>query len=296
MKNFIIFLIFILSFQVYALGGATSGGGAFKGIDASKVMDKVFDSIETIGLNLYSSAQLEKLKKIRSELPKIIMTDSKLPTTVNGQVQNGDAYSTRTGSVSIVNIYGPTWATNDSIIEHEELLHHELMVLAGIEKTADYTYTKKFTKLRENFWKIKEPKKVFCSINVYEKGNYYGNPIPGKQLGSGSSVMPDIGAKGDWGILADISETQALIWRGVIDSIGYFRMEIAKAKQYKRTSNFLGEDCEKNLPKEFRIDFGSIEVLEPMKVYFDPYQLEKPVANTMTFGEHFVIVVNCNSF
>lgn len=282
----IILTIFFLSISTSfakSLGGATSGGGDLIGIEATKILSQVFDSIVKVDDKLYSINELDVIEKIKNQV-NLIMVDSELSTNTKNAVQNGAAFSIREGDKATIFIKRSIWNNIPTLLEREVLIHHEIMILAGIEETGDYSYSLKYEKLRENFWKIAEYKNIFCTINLFKKTKLYGMTIPGDLIGSSSSLMPFSGAKGDWGILKSDSK-KALIWRGVIDSSGLFKMEIGEVDFYPGKSQ---------LPKSFSVNFGTFKSVEEMHTYVDPYQMINPVQNPLVFTDKHTIVVNCN--
>ena len=282
----IILTIFLLSISTSfakTLGGATSGGGDLLGIETTKILSQVFESIIKIDDKLYSVNEIEIIKKIRDEV-NVIMVDKDLPTNTKNAIQNGAAYSIREKNKSTIFIQRAIWNNVSTLLEREVLIHHEIMILSGLEETGEYTYSLKYEKLRENFWKIAEDKNIFCTINIFKKTKLYGMTIPGDLIGSSSSLMPFTGAKGDWGILKSDSK-KALIWRGMIDSSGLFKMEIGEVDFYRGKSH---------LSKDFSIDFGTLKIVEEMRTYVDPYQMVNPVPNPLVFTDKHTIVVNCN--
>lgn len=291
-KIFIPLFIFLISVSAFAKkGGATSGGGDLLGIDAARVTEHVFSSIDTIGSRLYSEDDLENIHDIKDGL-KIIMVDSELPVKIDDTVQKGSAYSVHEGQSSTIFLIKKDWNNINTLLEREVLIHHEIMVLAGLENTGDYHLSVKFENLRTNFWRLNEKHNVFCSINVFEKSNYYNKLVPGKLIGSSSSTINFVGARGDMGILATLANGKALIWRGIISSAGYFKMELAEAEYYK--TSFFGKKRDPLDP--LSVSLSSLIVKENEKIYFDPYQIEKPVSTPMVFGENYAVVVNCNKF
>lgn len=262
-------------------GGGTSGGGDLKGFDAYKVSDKVFSTIFTIGPKLYTDSQLEMIKAIETEL-KVIMTDEPLPVQINGQIQRGDAFSKRQGNASTMYLNRSSWESIQTIQEREVLIHHEIMVMAGLEHTGDYSITNKFENIRGQFWKTLEIKDLLCSINVFDVDKV--SDRPGKLVGSSTSVMTSAGAKADLGIIGVRSKKIALIWRGIIDTNGFFKLEIDEVKILRNYKN----------PTTWDIDLGTVKVIEPMKTYFDPYVLDKPLNEPITRGEFYFIAVSCH--
>lgn len=288
--HFLLLFAFTISAAIAREGGATSGGGDFFGIDAAKIADHVFQSIEKIGPKLYSGEDLEIIREIKNEL-KIVMADGELPASVSNVVQNGSAFSIRENKTATMFLNKKQWNESNSLLKREALIHHEIMVMAGIETTGEYELSIEFEKLRKNFWKLTVGKSVFCTINVFEKSRYYHKDVPGKLLGSSSSLMPFTGAKGDMGVLASLSDDKALIWRGVIDSAGFFKMQIEEARYY----SFI-KASKRNPLDPTTIDLGTTVVKESVRTYFNPYHIEEPVANPMFFGDNFAVVVNCNQF
>ena len=63
----LIMTIFLLSLSTSfakTLGGATSGGGDLLGIETTKILSQVFDSIIKIDDKLYSTSEIDIIKKI----------------------------------------------------------------------------------------------------------------------------------------------------------------------------------------------------------------------------------------
>lgn len=290
MKKLVFTLLLIsISFTSFgkSLGGATSGGGDLIGINTSKTSDTVFTYINKIGDKLYSKEELDELEAIKLEL-KIFMVDNTLDVNLENLVQSGDAFSIRKDGVSTIFLTKDKWNNIQTLLERELLIHHELMVLAGIEETGDYHVTNKFGEIRNTFWQTKIHKKTICTINVFEKSNEYGNAIvPGKLIGSSSSYIPFMGAMGDMGILKDLGNGKALIWNGVIGSSGYFRMYIAEAEFYK--VGFF----EKKRNKVYDIDLGKQKIIEAERVYFDPYDIERPAEDPFFIGEKYAVIAEC---
>jgi hypothetical protein len=285
------FLLITISFTSFgkSLGGATSGGGDLIGINTSKTSDTVFEYINKIGHKLYSAEELDELEAIRLEL-KIIMVDNTLDVSVDNLVQSGDAFSIRKDGTSTIFLIKAKWNNIQTLLERELLIHHELMVLAGIEETGDYHVTNKFGEIRNTFWQTKLYKKNICTINVFEKEEYGNDIVPGKLIGSSSSFIPFMGTMGDMGILKDLGNGKALIWNGVIGSTGYFRMYIAEAEFYK--VGFF----EKKGNSSRDINLGKQKIIEAERVYFDPYDIEKPAADPIFLGEKYAVVVDCKLF
>ena len=266
------------------LGGATSGGGDLEGIEVKKIFSQVFMSIMKFDKQLYSVKQLEVIEKIGNEV-NIIMSDNDLPTNTKNAIQNGAAYSLRDNDKSIIFIKRDIWNKIDTLLKKEVLIHHEIMVLAGIEETGDYSYSLKFENLRENYWRLNQDKNIFCTINLFKKTKLYEMTIPGELIGSSSSIMTYVGVKSDWGIFKVIAD-KAIIWRGYIASGGEFKMEIGEVS-YDSTNKT-------HLPKSYSVDFSTYKVLEDAYLYIDPYQMVDPVQNPIRFTDKHVIAVNCN--
>ncbi|MDO9182119.1 MAG: hypothetical protein Q7U04_06910 [Bacteriovorax sp.] len=278
-------LLSLTSFGAAKKGGATSGGGDLLGIDATRVANQVIESINKIGTNIYSTEQLEEINIIKLEL-KIVIVDTELPTQTNDKIQNGAAYSIRENHVSTIFLKRDLWNSIPTLLEREVLIHHELMILNELEVTGVYTYSLKFEFYRKNFWKLALDKSTICTINVFEKEQ--NSKMPGKLLGSSSSQI-STGTTTAHGILKTFSNGKALVWRGAIGSPGSFIMEISEAPY----EEFYNKDKRK---KDFIINFNSLTVKEEMRVYFDPYQIEKPALNPMVIGENFITIVNCSLF
>ncbi len=266
-----------------SLGNGSAGGEDLIGIKSSIVLEQVFRSIKRIEEKLYSAIELQTIKDIESEL-SLTMVDSVLPTNTKNAIQNGAAFSLREGNKSTIFIKRDIWNNISTLLEREVLIHHEIMVLAGIEETGDYTYSLEYEKLRKNYWRIAEHKNTFCTINIFKKIQLHGLTIPGDLIGSSSSLMPFIGMKGDWGILNSDSK-KALIWKGAIYSNGFFQMEIGEVGFYKKKSKLKLSDS---------VDFGTFNVIEKMRKYVNPYEFLYPVQNPLIFTDKHAIAVNCN--
>ena len=285
MKTIILTLILLSVSTSFAktLGGATSGGGDTIGIEASEVLYQVFDSINKVDDKLYSVTEMEVIKKVKNEV-KLIMVDKELPTNTGNIIQNGTAYSIRENNKSTIFLNRSSWNKLSTLLEREVLLHHEIMILSGLEETGEYTYSLKYKKLRKNFWEIAEDKNIFCTINLFKKTELYGMKIPGDLIGSSSALMTSGGTNGDWGILSKDSK-KAIIWRGVIDSIGFFKMEIGEVSFYPGKAQF---------SKDYSVDFGTFKLIEKEHTYADPYQIVNESQNPVVFTDKHTVVVNCH--
>ena len=148
MKTLILAMLLLSTSTSFAksLGGATSGGGDLVGIETTKILSQVFDSIIKIDDRLYSVRELEIIKKVRSEV-NVIMVDSELPTNTKNATQNGAAFSIRENNKSSIFIKRNIWNKIGTLLKREVLIHHEIMVLSGIEETGDYSYTLEYEKL-----------------------------------------------------------------------------------------------------------------------------------------------------
>lgn len=265
------------------LGGATSGGGDSTGINAQRIAEGIFELILTIGDESYSAEELAVVSQIKSEL-RIVMTEEDLPVSVDGKTQNGFAYSVRTNSQSTMFLNRHKWESLETLLEKEVLIHHEIMVLAGIEATGEYHASLEFERNRQTFWRAMEDKSLLCNINVFAKGN-----IPermGAPVGSTTVVNGAFMTKSDFGYIGTLTNGKALIWRGVIDSLGFFRMQLDE----------VSHSAGRQPVQRHHLDLGTLRNVEPMRVYFDPYQIERPLSNPIYTGSQFVIAVNCNHF
>ena len=100
----------------------------------------------------------------------------------------------------------------------------------------------------------------------------------GKMVGSDAISVSGV-TSGEMGIIKKLNKKEAIIWRGVIDSVGYMRLQIEKASFYKKPADM--------------IDLGTVQLLEPMRIYSDPYDFNGQSTKTIK-GDHFWINVTCN--
>ncbi len=281
MKISLLFLLFLTTLHAFANeGGATSGGGNSTGIAANRVAESVFEMIRTIGTNLYSDTDLVEIDRVRKNL-RIVMSSTPLKAPTKSLIQDSDAFSSYDGKVAQMSIYRGFWDSNATALEREYLIHHEIMVMAGLEVTGKYDLTRQFEEYRLNFWKLKQQKKLFCTINVFEKDEV--RKI-GALVGSSSARI----GQGDTVPVSGVLQTKgkkALVWRGIADSTGYFRMQIDEVDLLNPKSREIEE-----------VGFKNPRNIEPMRLYFDPYQLENPLENPLVIGTHYVSIVSCHQY
>jgi len=260
-------------------GGATSGGGVENGISAARVVQKVAEAIQALGQEHYPAAKLSELAKIASSV-RIFMVKGKIAVPVQGTSQPSDAFSVATNGQYFIFLNSIMWDAQTDPLEFEPLIHHEIMVLLGLEKTGEYHYTLEFEKNRQEFWRTVQTENNLCSIQLFEKRTAPYDKSPGASLGASSASITWPGATGGWGLIKELPKRQALYWRGVIDSNGHFRMQVEQGPLIRNTN---------------MVEFSKGTIVEPMRVYSDPYSAQLKTTTTVK-GEKYWIFVNCNLF
>ena len=70
-----------------------------------------------------------------------------------------------------------------------------------------------------------------CTVSLFEKErDFFNNPIPGKHLGTALGLN-DSGVSTSYGKLLNVSKTRAIVFNGVIDMAGYFKIAIQEVDQ-----------------------------------------------------------------
>ncbi|MGE3609361.1 MAG: hypothetical protein AB7I27_07225 [Bacteriovoracaceae bacterium] len=260
-------------------GGATSGGGDSDGIEVLNLVNQVKAAIFEAGVDIYPVESIKQLGEITSKV-KIIITDEVIRVKVKDVVQESNAFSVNDQGKYFIFINRSRWEAEKDQMLLEELIHHEIMVLAALEATGDYHFTKIYRNFRAEYWRYVRTENHTCSIQLFEKNEGAYKDSLGKLVGSGAANIGSYGLKADMGILAKLEKDKVIIWRGVIGSSGFFKMQIEYAKLYKKSD---------------MVDLSNTELIEPMKVYADNYIYgfkSKPV----NVGEKFWVLVNCNRF
>lgn len=266
-----------------AEGGGTSGGGDSDGLAAAtRTLFAVTKAIRMAEKGVYTEEEKKKLLEAADKL-KILSVDEDLLVKSVDAVQNSTAYSTWTGDSPITLLNRGRWNKIEKATDRENLLHHELAVLAGLEKTGDYRLTAKFAEFRKNSWKFREERTQICTVSLFQKKKTLsGKEIPGEALGVASIVMDHVGAKSDWAKIGNISDKREVKVLYVIDSGGYLRLKIVEVDRQEKGRGFLLEN-QKAL-------FEEGVLIDPYSDDFYPGSSTKNVV----FGDYFMSV-SCSS-
>ncbi len=255
---------------IFGDGGATSGGGNELGIFAKRALRTVAENIEQIP-NLYSNDQKELIKKRIKSIKSILIVNEELPApSANPDhhfghvyIQQGTAWSTFDGINSEIKLNFKRFSALVDPIAIEGLLHHELAVLAGIEKTGDYTYTDQFMLYREKIWESQLAQQAICTISIFEKNG----AEPGKLLGTAATARTRLtNTEGAIRNIVDLEirsskhkEVKSILMRYVLGGSGYFKATISRA-----------DTIVLNSTGEF-ISIRNLQDLTPEITFYNPY-------------------------
>lgn len=227
-------------------GGASSGGGAELGIFAKKALRTVSEEIDAIP-GVYTDAQKDLLRARYRAIKSIAIVQKDLPAAnpdghtygSGGFVQDGTAYSTFDGENAQVELNEARFGKLVHPLAIEGLLHHELAVLAKLERTGEYHYTDAFVKYREKFWEKRLAERTLCTVSLFDREPNFGSEgnHPGRLLGSIATRQTQVGSTtGGWGVLrylgppANQALSPAIVARYVIGGEGYLRMSFSRGK------------------------------------------------------------------
>lgn len=262
-------------------GGATSGGGHDIGAEASRAFRLIFKMISEDKGEVYSAEERKYLLNLE-KLIKILVTDKELPASVGSTTQNSFAFSFNDGDNVMVLIQSERWKSAESPLKIEKTLHHELAVLAGLEKTGEYSRTDKFMEKRLAFWQKVQSQSFACTFSLFSKEQ---NGQLGKFIGA-SGVVKKMDTHSGFVTLAPIASrasdeyVPSVIARFVMSAEGYLRAVISEA-----------DVLEKN--QDFRT-FKNVRSLSKEKVYFTPYDLVDPLGSNLDTWESYYVQVSCS--
>lgn len=274
-----------------ALGGATSGGGNDQGIQVRRTIRHVGEMISKDQSGLYSAEMKAHFARMMSIL-KIVMVDEKLSAPIGGVSQDGGAWSSFDGKEAITKVSSTRWQAMTNPVEREKLMHHELAVLIGAEKTGDYTLTDQFAVKRIKLWESIISKGFVCSFSLFTQKQYDGRKVVGRHMGSGAVVI-NVDARSDFAVIADLEDfnegkpNRAVILRYVSTSEGYLRGELSEAtvERFKeKDENFLGGAF-----KTFR----DLKNNSEQKIYFSPYDFIEPREAALQSWNGYFVQVGC---
>ncbi len=285
-------------------GGATSGGGDEVGLQVQKVLRFVTSTIKQ-HREIYDSSPSglsvqQAILSIAQLSPKIVVVDSTLPAKSeegNG-TQLGAAFSSYDNGSAQIQIQRDRWKRISDPVVMEELIHHELAVMAGVEKTGDYRWSDRYTAISKKFWESRKSESILCSVSLFglaekpfaeaRSGGYsVGIKIaPGKLVGShGFSVDFGIVSSG-WGVLtkeqpgAFASDSDGIIFRYVVGGVGYLRGIFSKAR----------------LPKD-DFYFSQVRDLTPEITFYDPYDwVESSKESLLKQYDFGFVLVGCSRY
>ncbi|MEN0060322.1 MAG: hypothetical protein AAGB31_15895 [Bdellovibrio sp.] len=218
------------------------------------------------------------------KLVRILVVDTELPAQVNGIKQDGFAYSFNDGENVLILVQRDKWKAAQNPLYVERVLHHELAVLAGLEKTGVYSITEDFTKSRMAFWQKVLSQNFACTVSLFSKKFVSDSDTPsiGKFLGA-SGIVKKMDTEAGFvtlariGVEANDGYYPSVIARYVISAEGYLRAVISEADVLEK-----GPD--------WRI-FKNLQNNSAEKIYFTPYDLvESHGSNLESWGPYFVQV------
>ena len=270
-------------------GGATSGGGDEVGIEVSRVISLVNEMVQNEPGQIYSEKMKAAINKMATR-PKIFIDDMELPARAGDREQNGVAFSVYDGKQATIRIQRQRWEALMNPVKKDVIIHHELAVLAGIERTGDYVVSTKFEAKQSLFWEKARSKKFLCSISLFEKKPDFTELVDepamniGEAVGSVAFHINFVGAKGGMGVIHQLTppdkkgESRALFARWVISSSGYLRASLAEATLiYGEWGNV--------------ITWKSLTNETPEKVYYTPYEsLEVTGGRFGVWGKYYTLV------
>jgi len=259
-------------------GNEGSGGGDDTGLQVQKVLRFVTKTIRE-HQEIYDSSPSglstqQAILAIAQSSPHIIVVDSPLPAKSGdgSATQLGTAFSSYKNGVAQIQIQRDRWSRIIDPVVMEELIHHELAVMAGVESTGDYKLSDRYAAISRKFWDSRKSESTLCSASLFElsekptvvttsRGLTMGKKIaPGKMIGSvGFSIEMGITAS-DWGVLTKDqpglfdSDSDGIIFSYVVSGEGYLRTIFSKARISKDNSFF-----------------SQVRDLTPEVVFYDPY-------------------------
>ena len=253
-------------------GGATSGGGDEDGIDAQHVLRIVTDFIKLDDFSIYSAEQ-KKLLLTKSSLANIIMVDKEIPVNTSVGIQESAGFSrsnkNKDENVNVIQINRKRWLGMRTIVDNEVFIHHELAVLAGIEKTGDYHISDtQFRKFRSILWEKLFSKKIVCVVSLFSKeiDTQSGKFQPHHLVGSaGIVVNSSIDVISDWRIVKmnskDENKNTAVIFRYVASGNGYLRGVFSDATILGNPGHtFFSEIKNESKPRVFFTPYNLLEI------------------------------------
>jgi hypothetical protein len=264
-------------------GGATSGGGDDVGPEVSRSVRFILQMIAQDQGSVYSAEAREHLLSL-GKLIRILIVDTELPATINGITQNGFAYSFNDSETVLILIQSDRWKAAQNPVFVERTLHHELAVLAGLEKTGDYTLTDRFAKARMAFWQKVLSQNFACTFSLFSKDSELEHQTLsiGKFLGA-AGIVKKMDTQSGFVTLARVGNKSnddyypSVIARYVVSAEGYLRAMISEADVLEKGANWRS--------------FQNLRNNSTEKVYFSPYDLIDPQgSNLESWGQYFVQV------
>ncbi len=279
-----------------SFGGATSGGGSDVGVEVKLTIEQIVGLISSSGSELYGQHS-QRIIELAEEV-KIYVVDQELEVqSSEGKIQKSSAfsYSDSDSDGALIFINRQDWISNLDILSQERLIHHELMVLAGLEKTAEYHLTAEFVKMRTQFWHQLRAQGFVCTFTAFSKIEKSGRGLTvGKLLGSSAfSVLNANSAQGGFEIVADLSASQkpplsrhGILFRFVISDEGYLRGQFGLAYFESRESS----------NSQFPVwkTFADFVPLHTESIFYTPYDLIKDLRTPtlIDLGQYYG-QVNC---
>ena len=253
-------------------GGATSGGGDELGIEAKQVFREVVTSLDQIP-GLYTQTQKDLMKKRFESIRSVIVVNEELPapnldhTFGHVFIQDGTAWSSFDGTYSDIKLNYDKFSKISDPLTLEGLMHHELAVLADIEKTGDYTYTDQFLANREKFFESQSAQYTQCTVSLFDKNG----SVPGNLLGTAATKwINNAETTNGVGLIYYLEKrtkkhpkAEAIVMGYVLGGNGYFRVKFLRSETTEPASTS---------SDDIAASIGEGVALTPDIIFYNPYQ------------------------
>ncbi len=166
----------------FALGEGTEGrgGGDFDGLQAATSMRQAISKLNELSPSILTEQQLKSVNEIAPDI-RILVIDKDLPSSLDGIVQFGSAYSIQGKQSPLTLINRFKWRETQDPFRRQALMVHELFVLLGFEATADYKLSSQFYEAAKS--SAGSNSKVQCYLQVVKDVISYMNPsMPSTKL------------------------------------------------------------------------------------------------------------------
>lgn len=137
----------------FAGSGREGGGGDFQGLSLYQQLKRLGKKILPLAPDFCRADEIKKISLIlESEALLVLVVDGSLPAKAGDKlVQNSSMYSSFENDSPVIRVNRSALNEAKSKIDIQNLLLHEVLVLAQLEKTGDYHLTVKFiNQLKQN--------------------------------------------------------------------------------------------------------------------------------------------------